>query len=54
VKCVVGGKGEETPKAHTQRIEDLKSSFDPHLHQGKREKEGRQEGQAHRGPGKSS
>ena len=30
---VVGGKGEETPKAHTQGVEDLKGSFDPHLWQ---------------------
>lgn len=33
MKRVVGGKGEETPEAHTQGVEDLKGSFDPHLRQ---------------------
>lgn len=43
MKRVVGGKGEETPEAHTQGVEDLKGSFDPHLRQeGCRGREGKE------------
>lgn len=49
MKCVVGGKGEEPPEAHTQGVEDLKSSFDPHLWQRMMQREGREERLAHRG-----
>lgn len=42
MECVVGGKGEETPKPHSQGVKDLKSSFNPHLCQGKRDREGRE------------
>lgn len=44
VKRVIGGKGEETPEAHTQGVEDLKSSLDPHLWQGRMQMESKEKG----------
>lgn len=55
MKRVVGGKSEETPEAHTQGVEDLKSSFDPHLWQERVQMESKEEGLhtvASRGPRK--